>query len=182
MNCQEFQNELFEYVEGSLAAREQAAADEHLSQCSVCRQAVERERQAAQFLYEGFRQSVESLVLRTDVRRRILTALEGECAKNVYGGGFIGFWNRFAWPLGIAAALLLVAAIVGINHFSGGRGVGPEAGSVVLIEDSYRVPIHKFRAEGNLVTDDISYETVVVSETLWAEKPVREKQKKKVTL
>jgi len=182
MNCTEFQNELYEYVEGSLAAGAQSAADEHLSQCSACRQAVDLERQTAQFLSEGFRRNVESLVLRPEVRRRILTAPECESATQVRGGVIVGVWQRFAWPLGIAAALLVVAAIVGINHFSGAREVVHGAGSVVFSEDSYQVPIHKFRAEGNLVTDNISYETVVVSETLWAEKPIQTKQKKKVTL
>ena len=181
MNCQEFQNELFEYVEGSLAVGEQAVADEHLLQCSACRQAVERERLAAQYLSEGIRRGVEPLVLRLGVQRRILTACEAGSAAHVRDGLIFGLWQRFAWPVGIAAALL-VTVIAGMNHFSGARGVGGKAQSVVSIEDSYQVPIHKFHAEGNLVTDNISYETVVVSETLSAEKPVQKKQKEKLTL
>jgi anti-sigma factor RsiW len=182
MNCEEFQNELFEYAEGSLATGEQAAADEHLAQCSACRQAVDRERQTTQFLSEGFRRNVESLVLRPEIRRRILAEAEGKSATQSPSGMIVGLWQRFAWPLGIAAALVVVAAIAGINHFSGARRVDHGAGSVVFSEDSYQVPIHKFRVEGNLVTDNISYETVVVSETLWVEKPTHTKPKNKVTL
>ena len=34
MNCRQFQNDLYEYLEGSLSARAQAAAEAHLVECA----------------------------------------------------------------------------------------------------------------------------------------------------
>jgi predicted anti-sigma-YlaC factor YlaD len=178
MNCRHFQNRLYEYVEGSLSAGTQAAADKHLVACSACRQALRKEQQRAQFLSGQFRQRSETLALRPEVRRRILASPAPAPVQNP----IIDLWNRFAWPLGMAASLLLVATILLINHFSGARGDDPGAPSAVSIEASYRVPTCKFRQEGNLVLDTVSYETVVVSETLWTTKPIREKQERKMPL
>jgi anti-sigma factor RsiW len=178
MNCRHFQNRLYEYVEGSLSAGTQAAADKHLVACSACRQVVRQEQQRAQFLFDRLRQDTESLALRPEVRRRILASPAPAPVQNP----IIDLWNRFAWPLGLAASLLLVAAILLINHFPGARGDDLNAPSAVSIEASYRVPIYKFRKEDNLVLDTLSYETVVVSETLWTTKPIREKQERKMPL
>lgn len=182
MNCRHFQNRLHEYVEGSLSAGAQMAAEKHLSECNACRQSARREQQAAQFLSDGLRQSVESLVLRPEIRRRILTCPGCEPATDVGGGVIISLWNRYAWAMGIGAALLVIAAMVAGNHFSGARRADSQMISVVSIEDSYRVPVYKFRKEGNLVVDSISDETVVISETIRTEKPIREKQERKAPL
>jgi anti-sigma factor RsiW len=182
MNCRHFQNRLHEYVEGSLSAGAQMAAEKHLSECGTCREAARREQQAAQFLSDGLRQSVESLVLRPEIRHRILTAPKSEPAAHVSGGAIIVLWHRYAWPMGIGAALLLIAAMVASNHFSGARRADSRTISVVSVEDSYRVPVYNFRREGNFVVDSISDETVVISETIRREKPVREKQERKAPL
>ncbi len=178
MNCRRFQNWLYEYVEGSLSAGKQAAADKHLAQCSACLQTVRQEQQRAQFLSSRFRQNTETLALRPEIRRRILAIPSQEHAPRP----IVALWNRFTWPLGIAAAVLLVAAILRLNYFSRARVNDPDTPSVVSIEVSYRVPTCKFHKEGNLILDTLSYKTVVVSETLWSTKSIREKQEKKMPL
>jgi anti-sigma factor RsiW len=157
---------LYEYVEGSLSADIQAAADEHLVRCSACRQAVAREQQCAQFLLNRLRQDTETLALCPEIRRRILMSSKSEPAAPPAQRFIIGFWNRLALPLGMAASLLVIAAILLINHFPGARVDDSEASSAVSVQLSYRVPTFKFRREGNLVVDTLSYETVVASGTL----------------
>jgi anti-sigma factor RsiW len=173
MNCSDFQNQLHEYVERSLSADGQAAAKAHLAGCGACMQAVRQEQQVVQFLSAHLRQETKALALSPDIRNRILASLKAGSSPQT----IVSLWTRFAWPLGIAASLLLAAMLLPTKHFT-----DTGAASAVSIEDSYRVPIHKFRQEGNLVLDTISYETVVVSETLWTTKLIREKQERKTPL
>jgi len=154
MNCQDFQNQLYEYVEGSLSADAQAEGDKHLAECHTCQQAVSQEQQRARFLFNRLQQDTKTLVLGPEIRRRILSAPQRQ-------PGIL--WNRFAWPMGVAASLLLIVAILPVKH-------SPGAPPVVSIEVSYRVPTCKFRQQGNLVLDSSSFETVVVSDTLWSTK------------
>jgi len=171
MNCRKFQSRLYEYVEGSLSAGKQAAADEHLAQCHSCRHSVQQEQRRAQFLSAQFRQNTETLALRPEIRRCILASPDSVTRHNP----FIGLWNRFAWPLGIAASLMLFAMILLFNHSHSVRAEDSDASFAVSVQVSYHVPTSKFRKEGNLVLASMSDETVNVSETLWTTKPIRKK-------
>ena len=181
MNCRRFQNRLHEYVDGTLSAGTQAAADKHFARCTACRQAVSQEQQLAQILSERLRQGTGNLTLHPQIRRRIRTALESFPATD--GESVVCLWNRFARPLGLAVSLLLIVSFLLINFFSGARvhetvrSDGRDTHSAVSIEVSYRVPIYKFRKQDNLVVDTLSYETIVTSGTLWTGGPERVQEK-----
>ena len=190
MNCRRFQNRLYEYVEGTLSPGMRAAADQHLARCSTCRQAVRQEQQLAQSLSERLRQDTEALALRPDVRERILAVLEHKSAPPMDGESVVGSWNRFAWPLAIAASLLLVVAFLRITRFPGAELHETEIARSdvreipVSIQVSYCVPTYKFRQEGNLVVDTLTCETMVANETLWTggQEPVQRTQGRKMPL
>jgi anti-sigma factor RsiW len=175
MNCRRFQNRLYEYVEGSLSSRTQAAADKHLAQCPACRRAVHQEQQVSLRLSDRFRQDTETLALRPEVRHRILTALDHKSAPPTEGESIVGLWRRLVWPLAGAVILLLIVAFLLLNYFSGSRvpdaetarSNGHDNRSTVSIQVSYCVPTYKFRQEGNLVVDTLTCEPVVASGTLW---------------
>jgi anti-sigma-K factor RskA len=175
MNCQRFQDRLYEYVEGVLSTDERAAAETHLAQCGACRQAVHRERQLAQFLSDRLQQGTESLALRPDVRRRILKTAERQLDAPSGRASLADLWKRLAWPLALAISLLVVALLI-FNHLPGvrtneaalDRSNGRDDHSVVSIEVSYRKPGRAFHQEGNLVVDTLTEETVVVTGTLSA--------------
>jgi hypothetical protein len=86
----------------------------------------------------------------------------------------IGFCRRFAWQLGMAVALIAIAGLLVFHLFTGAQvhetevaGLSGQANpSAVSIQVSYRVPVHKFREEGNFVVDAISYTTVAANETI----------------
>jgi anti-sigma factor RsiW len=175
MNCRRFQNRVYEYADGTLSAGARAAAERHLARCDDCRQALHREQHVAQLLSEHLRHDAESLALRPDVWHRILKAVEANSTAPTPWESIVGFCQRFAWPLGMAVSVLLLVGILLFHPFSGARVQEMEAArasgqgnhSAVSIQVSYRVPVRKFREEGNFVVDTMSYETVAANETLW---------------
>lgn len=192
MNCRRFQNQLYEYVEGSLSAGAQAAAERHLAGCSACRQAVRKEQQFAQILSNRLRQGTESLTLRPDIRHNILTASRCKPASRGVVESIVDLWNRFAVPAAIAVSLVLAVTFLLIRHFSGvrmhdmetARADGRNLQPAVSIQISCRLPTCTFRREGNLVVDTLSYETVVASGTLRPgdQEPVPQRQDSKTPL
>lgn len=151
MNCEEFQELMFEYLDGSLSAGERETSDAHLGRCRVCQQALQQEQQRAQFLSKGLRQEMAALTLNPGLR--------GHIEHNLISRPKVVLWARFAWPLGIAASLALVAAIL-----LAGRSAA--ASRPVNVEASYREPVHVMRKEGNRIIDTMTFETVSVNQTL----------------
>jgi anti-sigma factor RsiW len=171
MNCRHFQDQLFEYVEGSLSAKALAAAEQHLAGCAACREAVREEQALAQDLTRRFRQHAEALRLSPEIRRDILAVARREPAPAARMEFIRNWWTRFAAPLSVGAAALLLGAVLWLSHFPGWRepGVGTaqradrNLSSAVLVQLSSHVPTYEFRREGNVVIDTLSVETVAVS-------------------
>jgi anti-sigma factor RsiW len=193
MNCRRFQNRLYEYVEGTLSAGAQAAAERHLAGCPACRVAVRREHEMAQALGTSLRQRVANLSLEPEVRQRILAAARRQPATLGLMESLAGFWKRFAAPAAIAMILLLVIAslMTAALFFGPSRQVvgtlSAESRNLppaVSIQISARVPTYKFHRENNYVTDTLSDETVVASGTLQlgSPEPLPKEQKRKAPL
>jgi anti-sigma factor RsiW len=81
MHCRQFQDQVFEHLDGSLSAPAQSASEAHLDQCAACRQVV----QAHQALAARFRHETDSLVLQPDMARRIEAALADLAPGNAHG-------------------------------------------------------------------------------------------------
>ncbi|MCX6903184.1 MAG: zf-HC2 domain-containing protein [Verrucomicrobia bacterium] len=173
MNCRRFQNWFYEYVEGSLSARRRAAAEKHLAQCGACRQAVRDEQQMARRLSDRFRQHTEFLALDPEVPRRVAKALEGRPAPQTLGQAAASLWRRFAWPLAVAASLLVVAGFLlalflreNTSSTDTAGLTGGRSHASILIQVSYRMPAYQFRQEGNLVIDALGWQTNAVDVSL----------------
>lgn len=177
MNCRRFQEELFEYVEGTLSAGALAAAEKHLAECDACRQAVEKEKRLASVLSSRLRQSSRTLTLRPEIRRNILAASRQNGPAPTVAESLIDlckYWIRIA---AIPVAVLSIAGLLAAIHFSGTRGHetnGPRVVAVtsptgnnlqtsVSVQMSCRT--RQFHHEGNLVVDTFVDETVVASGT-----------------
>jgi anti-sigma factor RsiW len=171
MNCRRFQNQLFEYVEGSLSTRAMIAAKEHLAGCDACREAVRKEEAIAQGLSRLLQQRVEALKLPPEFRRDILAADRREPAPAAMVEFIKNWWTRLAAPLSIGAAVLVLGAVSWLSHFPGSQKPGLETAQrtgrnqpgAVLVQLSSHVPTYQFRREGNAVIDTLSVETVAVS-------------------
>jgi anti-sigma factor RsiW len=157
MKCPEFKNELFEYVEGSLAPGAKAAADGLLANCLACQNLLRREVQRAEILNAYFEHETRAITFSENRRQKILRAMpEKNKPSNL-------FPIRFVWPLGLAACLLVMAAVFWIRR-------APAKEEFVAIETSYQIPVHKFERRGNMINDSISYETVVIEGTMQKER------------
>jgi anti-sigma factor RsiW len=186
MNCQRFQDELFEYVEGTLSADTLAAAEKHLAECDACRQAVEIEKRRAAVLSGRLRQTSQALTLHPEIRRNIVAASLQKGPSPSVAESLVGLWRYWVRLAVIPGAMLLVAGVLLAVHFSGtGRHetisvpVGPRVSAVtssdgnspqtpVSVEMSYRLPRRQFHQEGNLVVDTLVDETVVADGTFQA--------------
>jgi anti-sigma factor RsiW len=173
MNCRRFQHRLYEYLDGTLSPRAEAAAETHLSECAACRWALEAERRISQSLSEQLRRKTDFLKLAPEVQRRMVAALAKEQSARESDQGIVFFWRRLAWPLGLAASVLLLAAGVFLHLRSSRQQTSPAqprlAEGEVLVQLSYVVPIYTFRREGGFVIDAVTYQTNVVNERLPAQ-------------
>jgi anti-sigma factor RsiW len=169
MNCEQFQDKLFEYVDGTLSASELDAAQKHLSGCSACRKPVQEEQRRAQALTGRLQQSGQSLTLRPEIVRNILAA--ARAARPAATESFTDLWMRWLRRAAIPAAFLVIVACMLIRteiqapvaiHVSTPTTINHQQ-PAVSIEMSYRLPRHEFHQEGNLVLDTLVEETVVVN-------------------
>jgi anti-sigma factor RsiW len=173
MNCGRFEREIYEYLDGSLSPRAQAAAERHLSGCAACREALIQERQTARYLSVKFRRATDSLQLPPQFGHRVLAALAEEQDAPDTQQGIVLFWRRLAWPLAVAASGLLLLA----GFFFLVRPPGPGmphsqphvAENEVSVHFSYVMPIYTFRREGGFVIDALTYQTNVIDERLPAQ-------------
>jgi anti-sigma factor RsiW len=170
MNCGRFEREIYEYLDGSLSPRAQAAAERHLSGCAACREALIQERQTARSISVKFRRATDSLQLPPQFGHRVLAALADEHGAPSAQQRIVLFWRRLAWPLAVAASGLLLLAGFFFLVPAPRPGMAPPpphtAEGGVTIQLSYVVPTYTFREEGGFVIDALSYLTIVVNERL----------------
>jgi anti-sigma-K factor RskA len=182
MNCRCFQDKLFEYVDGTLSAGELAAAQQHLAGCSPCRKLVQKEQHVAETLSTRLRRGGENLTLRPEIARNVLAA--PRTASPAATESLAGLWLRRLRLATIPVSLLVVAAFVLAVDFARKpiqeRAPAPVATHepptiadrqepAASLEMSYRLPVHEFHQEGNLVVDAFMDRNVVADGTIPAD-------------
>ena len=80
MNCQDFSDMLYEYLDDALSDDVRAAAREHLGRCGDCRRALLREKTVAKSIRNSFDRATWGLSIRPGMHRRVLAALESKPA------------------------------------------------------------------------------------------------------
>ena len=170
MNRRRFENDLDEYLEGSLEPRTRGEFEAHATECAACRQKLEQARAAARTLSDAFQQAAEPLKLPAGVSPRVLSALATEkwTAREARPG--IPPWLRLAWPVAAAAAVVLLVGGLALHlrqpaPVAANPPHGADRGAVSM-QLSYVVPVYTFRREGRFVVDALTYETNVVSQSL----------------
>jgi len=122
MNCEEFQDILFEYVEGNVPQEQRADADGHLARCAECNAALRREKQVQQRLSSGLQQTVAALYLGSQGRAQLLKVFEAnrQSSQRSQAQVFAELWVR------VVAALGAAAVIAGLAVWIWRAGVSPQ--------------------------------------------------------
>jgi anti-sigma factor RsiW len=173
MNCQSFQENLYEYLDETLSPAQLAAAKAHLVGCDVCRAAVKREQQLAQILSGGLERIAEAVTLETADQQRLAAAVQRKIAP-APARPHVPFWKYLISPYAVSA--LLIIAIFAAHFFLAGhhpkgaiaRAPETKASPDVQVNLSYCAPSYIFRREGNFVVDALTCDPRTANETLVA--------------
>ena len=178
MNCESFQENLFEYLDDTLPPDEKAAAQSHLQICSACRHAVENEGLVAQTLSQRLNEAVQAVTLTAQAQRSIADAIRKQTESASESKKIVLFpvWLRLAIPAAAAAMVLVSAIWLGRgrisqtdsqrNSFSSSDSAGVE----IPVHVSYSAPIYTFHQEGAMVVDALVSDTRVEDGALLANK------------
>ena len=169
MNCQEFNERLYEHLDEALPTNVQAAAREHLQLCEDCRRALEREKVMAQFLDSSLNLATARLSISPELRRRIV---ETPRVRPVAPGIFSLIWQWFALKsirfAGAAAALLVaILLFVGLhNHpHPAAKSPSPVAPNnnleICVIDVPFYTETHLLQQQDGHVLDTISSSAAV---------------------
>ncbi len=166
MNCEELRDNLFEYLDGSLAPANKAAVEKHLAGCRACREAVQRESRLERSLSRGLEQAVAPVTLDPVARHGLVAALERELAEPRERPR-PWFWRWPAWPFASAAMILMGVGWLG-HHFLAGQNLPSK--TPPTLAHSREIPVHvtcampgyTFRKDGNLVLDALTSDTLAM--------------------
>ncbi len=173
MNCRRFQNGLFEYLEGGLPPRAQAAARAHLAGCGRCREIWRRHQELEQRLARGFRQATDSLRLDRGVEQRVLRAARETPPEPAADLSLIGLWISRRWPWALATGACVFAGLLALGRLSEHRDrdvrllQGRHLAATATVQAFYPVPTYTFRKQGPLVLDMLTFETNAANGLVW---------------
>ena len=165
MKCEDAQENLYEYLDGSLSPSETASLRQHLEECATCRQVVQREMDFARSTSSRLERAVDEVRLEPHARRRIVQAVEKKLAHSGRRSE-LSSWLRIAW--GFAAALALLAVIIGSKYrFGSPRHPQPQLARVpspltapeIMVHLDYCAPTYTFHRAGNTVIDSLVCES-----------------------
>ncbi|HVU15879.1 MAG TPA: zf-HC2 domain-containing protein [Candidatus Didemnitutus sp.] len=108
MNCQQFEEDLYEYLDGTLSAERMDAVREHQTRCDACTRALQREREFGTRLRAELHAEVRGVIADRHLADRILAAAPNSSWRVT--------WSRIAAryrtpALACSAFLLALAAI-----------------------------------------------------------------------
>ncbi len=113
MNCEDFNDQLPEYLDESLTAAQQTAAWEHVEKCIDCQRALARQQAFAKSIRHSLSQKTQGLSLRPEVRRNIVKAFEPTHQASIWSF-FEAVWRRPVW---VGVVLLGLLLLTFSNHF-----------------------------------------------------------------
>lgn len=164
MNCQEFNEQLYEYLDEALPANVQASAREHLQRCEDCRHVLEREKAMAKSIGHSLDIATARLSISPKVRRTILEAPQaGPMSPGILSLIRQRFALRSIRFAGVGAALLasilLFVALNGRRHpvaKSSSPVVSNNDQAGLVIDVPFQTQTHVLRQHDGGVVDEIA--------------------------
>lgn len=117
MNCAEFNDTLYDYLDEMLDADAQSAAREHLRGCAECRHKLDREQSAARAIRRSLDQATARLCLKSDTLPSLQKALTGRSAApspiaRIWQWFILSPWVRAGGAAAVVGALILCSRLI----------------------------------------------------------------------
>lgn len=110
MTCQEFKDQLPDYLDETLDAAGRSDANRHLAACRECQLALQRTQALGRSLHAALQRETAHLTLAPETRAAILHAARATPSESSAGSGV---WRWLSWsPLRALAAAAAVAAVL----------------------------------------------------------------------
>lgn len=161
MNCETFSDLLQEYLDETLEAQVQAAAQEHLRQCDACRQAFRRQQALAKSLRHCLDRATAGLSVRPGMRQDVLQALKSEpvTSSNWWSAGRRFIPLRPAGAVATLLGLLLLSVGIQVYRRAANDGASPTIAQTGHYTCVINVPMqtqtHVFRRQDNTIEDAV---------------------------
>lgn len=163
MNCEHFNDRLYELLDETLDDQTQAAAQAHLNQCEDCRRIFLREEALAKSMRNSLDRATGTLALTHVARRNILNSLEAKPGLSKF---WAFAWRKFVLPpkqlIAVSVTLLLVLLLLLVSGIYRRLRVDSATQSIAGVgHTSYivDVPIQTqtltFRVERNTIVDTL---------------------------
>jgi anti-sigma factor RsiW len=176
MNCERFEERLYDYQDGALTPKDQAAAAEHLSQCQRCRELVQAEKAAAMNISKLLREKADRLTLSSRVQQEVLQILKRAPAQTRPFAA-LALLHRMLWPAAVATPILIAIAFLLLgpsrqasHHPESVRSGDGASQKAITVQSTLISATYTFRADGDHVVDLLEYKTNFVSGTILANK------------
>lgn len=164
MNCQDFNDRLYDYLDDTLASDVQASVREHLRQCDDCRRVLLREKAVAQCIRRSLDVATAGLAIHPQTLRNVLAAWE---SKPIPPNALPQAWRWFILRpiLAVSAgAAFLGALFVFLNlqahrqpvEKSTSRAASATRQDTWIIDVPIPAESHLFRLQNGMVMDAIT--------------------------
>ena len=165
MNCEEFRESIYDYLDETLSPSVQKDFEAHLADCAGCRQLLQYESQLSNRLKNDFERAISATTLDHVDRRRIVAAAERELTERSHRSK-TSLWTHIVSPIAAAVATLAASIWIGSQPMR----FSPLAPQSLVDTDNrnrevrFRVSFssggYLFRKEGNQVIDALTSDTV----------------------
>lgn len=175
MNCQDFQEQWFDLLDGTLSAGTRRDIDHHLAACDACRESLRAQRAMARTLSRQFRQNTEALRLKPEIRQRILSALPKASASEPERRSaapvrsllecLVRVFRRPALSWSLATCLLAAAVVIATRWLAPQNALAAESSVITSARVPHVVTSYTFQRQGQFVTDALVARAEIVHET-----------------
>lgn len=164
MNCRDFNDRLYDYLDDTLDSDVHARIDEHLRECADCRRALGREKGLAESIKASLEHATVNLSLRPETLPNLLVERTPSPSP---AGVFIRAWQwLIACPVrpASAGAVLLAALVLFIGlearhqpaENSGSQAAIMAEENACVIDVPIQNEVHVFRRQNGTVTDVVT--------------------------
>jgi hypothetical protein len=172
MNCQDFNDRLFDYLDDTLSPAEEVAAREHAQQCGSCCRALEQQQAFAKSIRFSFDRETQRLSLRLDTRRDILSAVTRPKVPLTGWENIQAFFavlrRQPAWAGAVLLCLVLLLTFANRLYLALGKHPSPQARVTdnritYVVDVPIRTEMYLYRRHNNMVVDALVTEISVMN-------------------